>query len=664
MLTENHYRYLLNAFRHLDTLLSDAADKLIATDSHRLFLPYRQDATAAQQKILRDYLESLRFVLQRFMQRHAMVVPAPTVSTLKVFHTSLTFARIAVEELRPEYLRGYGELESADEAQVLQVIAELSALLQRIAGYLQSDDSGDLSARLARLESTRDEVQLLRELETIIDRHGLIEFRGALTELVTRMESPRYDIAFFGPVSAGKSSLLNMIVGKPVLPIGVTPITSVVTRLCYGDTARMRVSFASEPALDTSIDQVAQYVTERMNPSNSKHVVDVRLEVPSDLLHHGLNLIDTPGLGSLAAAGTAQTLAYLPRCDLGVMLVDATGRLAREDLAVARSVVDAGSELLIVLSKADLLTDTDRQIQVRYVQEQFQDALGLGLAVTPISSAELHQAMTMQWIAQELSPRLQRLRDLTTVSLRRKIAVLRESVVASLQAYTGAGSTSSKDAKPLRDCADRLAKLRADIGTGHREMDDLCFTLGARSDVLVDRAATSAAPDPHDRISAATAEIVRSLSEVVEALHQQLEALRARAIDTLGYAQALSGNAKAAEIALPMPSDCPLFDPGKLLSTCNVSEPFWTVRFPALKRWWFRHELHLRWDAMVRESVMAYSAALRRWLREYLNELTQHIDVDAAAFESRLRIASVDGRTNDETLNADLARLSQWPAGH
>ena len=46
------------------------------------------------------------------------------------------------------------------------------------------------------------------------------------------------------------------------------------------------------------------------------------VELPSRGCRDGVVLVDTPGLGSLATSGAAETLAYLPRCDLGVVLID------------------------------------------------------------------------------------------------------------------------------------------------------------------------------------------------------------------------------------------------------------------------------------------------------------------------------------------------------
>jgi hypothetical protein len=46
--------------------------------------------------------------------------------------------------------------------------------------------------------------------------------------------------------------------------------------------------------------------------------------------------------GSLGLAGGAETVSYLPRCDLGAVLVDSASALDREDLALLRALSAAG----------------------------------------------------------------------------------------------------------------------------------------------------------------------------------------------------------------------------------------------------------------------------------------------------------------------------------
>ena len=71
-----------------------------------------------------------------------------------------------------------------------------------------------------------------------VNARGFVELRSALSNIVARLESTSFEIAVFGRVSSGKSSLLNRIVERDVLPVGVNPVTSVPTRIAYGPMPR------------------------------------------------------------------------------------------------------------------------------------------------------------------------------------------------------------------------------------------------------------------------------------------------------------------------------------------------------------------------------------------------------------------------------------------
>ena len=120
-----------------------------------------------------------------------------------------------------------------------------------------------------------------------------------------------------GVSAPGKSSLLNAVIGTNVLPVGVTPVTAVPTHIIHGEEPSLSVSFADAPKRTFGIEQLAEFATEQHNPNNAKHVTQVTLAIPAPRLSEGVSFVDTPGLGSLATGGAAETLAYLPRAISG-----------------------------------------------------------------------------------------------------------------------------------------------------------------------------------------------------------------------------------------------------------------------------------------------------------------------------------------------------------
>ena len=105
------------------------------------------------------------------------------------------------------------------------------------------------------------------------------------------------------------------------------------------------------------------------------------MELPADRLKDGVTFVDTPGLGSLARYGEMESLAYLPHCDLGIVLVDAASTLVSEDAQVVNALRQAGAEVMVLLTKADILGAEERTTAARYIEDQLRSYLGFDVPV-------------------------------------------------------------------------------------------------------------------------------------------------------------------------------------------------------------------------------------------------------------------------------------------
>ena len=117
------------------------------------------------------------------------------------------------------------------------------------------------------------------------------------------------EVAVFGRFKAGKSSFLNHLAGQQVLPVGVVPLTAVITRLRFGPVEQAKVRFQNGTAQPIPLADIALYVAERENPDNRKQVAAVEVELPALKELSPLVFVDTPGLGSALVHNTK------PRCN-------------------------------------------------------------------------------------------------------------------------------------------------------------------------------------------------------------------------------------------------------------------------------------------------------------------------------------------------------------
>lgn len=110
-LNEHHRRRLLVSCQYIDGLLS-SVENAIAVNSLTAFPRYIQDMNAQERKEIHERVAKLREQLLEFLRRWDIATPAPEITARHSILTSLAYIDIAVEELKPRYLGGYGPVPS------------------------------------------------------------------------------------------------------------------------------------------------------------------------------------------------------------------------------------------------------------------------------------------------------------------------------------------------------------------------------------------------------------------------------------------------------------------------------------------------------------------------------------------------------------------------
>jgi len=184
-------------------------------------------------------------------------------------------------------------------------------------------------------------------------------------------ENPLIDIAVLGQFKAGKSSFLNSLIGGGFLPVGITPVTTVITRLAYGPRIRAVVRFFDEKENEIDLNRVEEFISEVNNPANEKNVDLVDIELPYLEPYPGLRFVDTPGLGSIFRYNTEISKEWLPKVGAAIIGVSCDRPLAENDLNLIRELMQFTPKIVILITKVDLLSDEQQNELLRF----FRDSL-------------------------------------------------------------------------------------------------------------------------------------------------------------------------------------------------------------------------------------------------------------------------------------------------
>lgn len=198
-------------------------------------------------------------------------------------------------------------------------------------------------------------------------------------------ESSVLDVALLGRFKAGKSSLLNRIVGAEVLPVDVLPTTAVITRIVPDDHGQVFVHFSDGRSESAGLGDVRRFVTEEGNPGNHLGVERVDIHRIGRSGWEGVLWVDSPGIGSLHANETVATLEWLPKVGVAVLAVAVDQPLAEEDLDLLRRLEEHTPETILLLTKADRVTSQELERVLSYVRRQLRGRLKRPAAVLPVS---------------------------------------------------------------------------------------------------------------------------------------------------------------------------------------------------------------------------------------------------------------------------------------
>lgn len=155
-------------------------------------------------------------------------------------------------------------------------------------------------------------------------------------------------IVVAGEFNAGKSALVNALVGERVLEEGVTPTTAQVTLLRWGD-----------EKTKTIVDDGFAIVTH-----------------PLPLLKE-LNLVDSPGTNAINRQHERLTNEYIPRSDLVLFVTSADRPLTQSERVFLENILTWGKKVSIVVNKIDILDGEEAVIQVRdFVRTNAAEILG------------------------------------------------------------------------------------------------------------------------------------------------------------------------------------------------------------------------------------------------------------------------------------------------
>ncbi len=215
-------------------------------------------------------------------------------------------------------------------------------------------------------------IELSNEQKKIFDN-----VRNTLTELLavaSRSDVPEKDIetlqntlktledkflvVIVGEFNSGKSTFINALLNTDILETGVTPTTSLIHLIRYG-----------EEQSSAPIENWGQLIT---------------LPVP---LLQSISLVDTPGTNSIFSDHIILTNWFFPRADLVIFITSADRPYTESESRFLQAIREWGKKIIIILNKKDLNESPEELDRiVRFIQENANRQLKSDIPILTVSA--------------------------------------------------------------------------------------------------------------------------------------------------------------------------------------------------------------------------------------------------------------------------------------
>lgn len=217
-----------------------------------------------------------------------------------------------------------------------------------------------------------------------------VALRNLFEKLLRRAKYPM-EVAITGQFSSGKSTFLNALLSRDVLPTGITPVTSKVNFINYGPEYKLRVTYKNGAQEYHNIENISSFTDQR-----EEEIDDIKylsIYAPMEILKD-ISFVDTPGLNSQSLADTQTTQKVLRDVDgiIWLSLLDNAGKASESEI-LYEYMKEFKQKSLCVLNQKDKFSEEEIEKTCRYVSSNLSDFFQ---KVIPISAKQALESRVHQ----------------------------------------------------------------------------------------------------------------------------------------------------------------------------------------------------------------------------------------------------------------------------
>ncbi|MGN0263728.1 MAG: dynamin family protein [Oliverpabstia sp.] len=219
----------------------------------------------------------------------------------------------------------------------------------------------------------------LVNMAKLCNRLDLQEMKEKLTESHDQLTHNIFSVGIMGEFKRGKSTVINALLGKEIMPADVLPCSATMNRVTYDTVPHAQLVGHDGSVRDIEVENIADYVT-KTNKENADRAAMVDQAVvyyPCPFCQNGVDIVDTPGLNDDERMDKISE-EIIPKLDAVIVVVSATSPFSESEAAFVRNKLMASDvgRVIFVVNQIDLVRrEADRKRVVDQIKQRVQESV-------------------------------------------------------------------------------------------------------------------------------------------------------------------------------------------------------------------------------------------------------------------------------------------------
>ncbi|ANX13921.1 hypothetical protein ABE41_018065 [Fictibacillus arsenicus] len=203
-----------------------------------------------------------------------------------------------------------------------------------------------------------------------------------------------YTVVVVGEFKHGKSTFINALLGKDIMPRDVTPTTATINAIFQSNKNEIHIvkTNGDVEKKELSLEELKNYTAEAdFDPDDIQFI---KVFTDSKLIKEGVVLVDTPGVNDLNEHRSSITYQFIPRADVVLFLTPMTSAIKKtEKLFIEENLLKNGLDRTIFIGNfSDSVEDDEYDEVYEFMKRRIENVTGFpNVPVYPLSAKEALQ---------------------------------------------------------------------------------------------------------------------------------------------------------------------------------------------------------------------------------------------------------------------------------